>query len=491
MKKIVFNFFVGLIGGLSAYLAINYFKKEEPKAYIVEKHVPANNKHLQLADYNVANQVNNRLDFTYAAENTVNSVVHISSEYSIKQPAVYDQFYQYFYGPHYKNHIRPQQSMGSGVIISPDGYIVTNNHVIDKAEKIIVTLNNNKSFPAKIIGTDPATDIALLKVEAKDLQAIPIGNSDDVKVGEWVLAVGNPFNLNSTVTAGIVSAKSRNIHILEGNPDKNIFPIESFIQTDAAVNPGNSGGALVNTQGELIGINTAIASNTGSYAGYSFAVPVNLMQKVVADLIKYGIVQRGFLGVNIRNIDQKLADELNLNDLNGVYVGGLVPNGAGEQAGIKEGDIILAINENEVQSASHLQEQVARYRPGDEIAVRLKRGKEELIIPVTLKSSDGSTKPVKKEVLEIKSTLGANLETMPVEELNRLNLKSGVKVSSVGTGKFKTAGIKPGFIITKLDDKPVKSPDEIINYLKTKKGEGVLIEGYYPNGKREHYAIGL
>jgi Do/DeqQ family serine protease len=491
MKKIFFNFLIGLMGGFAAYQLMHFIKQDQPKAYIVEKPLPASNPSVQLTDYTFTNQVNTKLDFTVAAENTVNSVVHISSEYSIKQPAIYDQFYQYFYGPNYRNYIRPQQSTGSGVIISPDGYIVTNNHVIDHAEKITVTLNNNKSYQAKIIGADPGTDIALLKIDAHDLQAIPIGNSDEVKVGEWVLAVGNPFNLNSTVTAGIVSAKSRNIHILEGNPDKNIFPIESFIQTDAAVNPGNSGGALVNIHGQLIGINTAIASNTGSYAGYSFAVPVNLMQKVVADLMKYGTVQRGFLGVNIRNIDQALANELNINDLKGVYVAGLVPNGAGEQAGIKEGDIIVAINETEVNSASHLQEQVARFRPGDELSVRIKRGKEEFIIPVTLKNSEGNTKLIKKDVAEIKNALGAILENPSTEELTRLKLNSGVKVSSIGTGKFKNAGIKPGFIITKVDNIPVKNPDELINYLKIKKGEGVLIEGYYPNGKREHYAIGL
>lgn len=392
MRKNLATLMIGCLGGVLAFTITHFIINEQPKAFVVEKSSGDD------SPFHLTNEVempaNAGMDFTLAAENSVNSVVHIKTTIPVVQQT--DPFFEYFFGPMPKNN-GTQMASGSGVIIGSDGYIVTNNHVINDAEKITVTLNNNKTYEAKVIGSDAGTDIALIKVDADGLPAVKMGNSDNVKIGEWVLAVGNPFNLTSTVTAGIVSAKSRNIHILEGNPDKNVFPIESFIQTDAAVNPGNSGGALVNAKGELIGINTAIASNTGSFSGYSFAVPVNLVKKVTTDLRKYGVVQRGFLGVNIRNIDQELADELNLDELKGVYVGGTVPGGAAEKSGIKEGDIILNIGEVVVNSASALQEHVGRYRPGDVINVRLVRDNEELIIPVTLQNMNGTTETVKKE----------------------------------------------------------------------------------------------
>lgn len=358
MNKNLSTLLVGCLGGVLAFSVTHFFFTEKPKAFVVEK-TATENSPFKLTN-GVEMPANAGMDFTFAAENSVNAVVHIKTTV----PVVYrsDPFYEYFFGPMPKTN-GTQMASGSGVIIGSDGYIVTNNHVIQSAEKITVTLNNNKTYSAKVIGTDAGTDIALIKVDADGLPAVLMGNSDNVKIGEWVLAVGNPFNLTSTVTAGIVSAKSRNIHILDGNPDKNVFPIESFIQTDAAVNPGNSGGALVNAKGELIGINTAIASSTGSYSGYSFAVPVNLVKKVTTDLRKYGVVQRGFLGVNIRNIDQELADELGIDELKGVYVGGTVKDGGAEKSGIKTGDIILNIGEVEVNSASSLQEHVGRYRP--------------------------------------------------------------------------------------------------------------------------------
>jgi len=392
MKKNLSTLLIGCLGGVLAFSVIHFFINEQPKAFVVEKSAEGNSPYT--LTNGVEMPVGTGMDFTYAAENSVNSVVHIKTTIPVVTRT--DPFYEYFFGPMPKSN-GTQMASGSGVIIGSDGYIVTNNHVINDAEKITVTLNNNKTYDAKVIGSDAGTDIALIKVDADGLPAVAMGNSDHVKIGEWVLAVGNPFNLTSTVTAGIVSAKSRNIHILEGNPDKNVFPIESFIQTDAAVNPGNSGGALVNSKGELIGINTAIASNTGSFSGYSFAVPVNLVKKVTTDLRKYGVVQRGFLGVNIRNIDQELADELNLDEIKGVYVGGTVSGGAAEKSGIKEGDIILNIGEVAVNSASALQEHVGRYRPGDTINVRLIRDDEEMIVPVTLQNLNGTTETVKKE----------------------------------------------------------------------------------------------
>lgn len=424
-------------------------------------------------------------DFTSAAEATVPSVVHVTTKYT-QQQGYNSQFFDpfnFFWGNPVPQQPRQQQSTGSGVIISEDGYIVTNNHVIDNADEVSVTLDDKTSYTAKVIGTDPSTDLALLKVEAKGLPFSSYGNSDDVRVGEWVLAVGNPFNLTSTVTAGIVSAKARNIHIL---PDQK-FPIESFIQTDAAVNPGNSGGALVNTKGELIGINAAIASNTGSYSGYSFAIPVNIVKKVVDDLLEFGTVQRGFIGVSIRDLDAEFAKEKSIKTLSGVYVSGLTTDGAAETAGIKEGDIITSINGVAVKSSPELQEQVGRYRPGDKIAVTVVRDNEQKVIPVVLRNKEGNTKVIKNEAVNL---LGASLESASDSELSKLGIDSGVKVKELQTGKLKSAGLREGFIITSIDNRPVRSAGEVMQYLDNKKG-GVLIEGVYPNGMRAYYGFGM
>jgi len=424
-------------------------------------------------------------DFTLAAEATVPSVVHVTTKYT-QQQGYGSQFFDpfnFFWGNPVPQQPRQQQSTGSGVIISDDGYIVTNHHVIDNAEEVSVTLDDKTSFTAKVIGTDPSTDLALLKIDAKGLPFTTYGNSDEVRVGEWVLAVGNPFNLTSTVTAGIVSAKARNIHIL---PDQK-FPIESFIQTDAAVNPGNSGGALVNTKGELIGINAAIASNTGSYSGYSFAIPVNIVKKVVDDLLEFGTVQRGFIGVSIRDLDAEFAKEKSIKTLSGVYVSGLTTDGAAETAGIKEGDIITSINGVSIKTSPELQEQVGRYRPGDKIAVTVIRDSEEKVIPVVLRNKEGNTKVIKNEVVNL---LGASLESATDLELSRLGIEAGVKVKELETGKLKSAGLREGFIITSIDNRPIRSAEEVIQYLDNKKG-GVLIEGVYPNGMRAYYGFGL
>ncbi|MFN5517409.1 MAG: Do family serine endopeptidase, partial [Bacteroidota bacterium] len=372
---------------------------------------------------------------------------------------------------------KPKESSGSGVIISDDGYIVTNNHVIEDGDKITVILNNKKEYPATVIGTDPSTDLALIKVDAGDLPFISFGNSDSTKVGEWVLAVGNPFNLESTVTAGIISAKGRNINILK---DKG--SIESFIQTDAAVNPGNSGGALVNLRGELIGINSAIATPTGSFAGYSFAVPVNIVKKIVNDLVKFGVVQRGYLGVSITNINEELAKKYEINTLEGVYVDAVNDGSAAAEAGIKSGDVITAINNVRVKSTSELQEQVSRYRPNDEISVTVLRGDKEKSLTTRLKNIDGETTIVKKDQVSSFASLGADFQNITNEEKKKLGINGGVKIAKLYDGKLaKNTDIRDGFIITKIDNKPVNNVDELKTALQNKAGQGVMIEGTYPN----------
>jgi Do/DeqQ family serine protease len=421
-------------------------------------------------------------DFTKAAESSVHAVVHVKTTFSNRvayNPFSFDPF-DFWGRPR-----SPQQAeaTGSGVIITDDGYIITNNHVVENAEKVEVTLNDNRTYKARVVGTDPSTDLALLKVDEKNMPYIVYGNSDDLKVGEWVLAVGNPFNLTSTVTAGIVSAKARNIGIL---PDQ--FKIESFIQTDAAVNPGNSGGALVNTRGELVGINSAIASNTGSYTGYSFAIPVNLAKKVVDDLVEFGSVQRAFIGVSIRDIDSKLADERGLRETQGVYVAGLTPGGAAEEAGLREGDIITRVGDITVNNTPQLQEQIGRFRPGDRVNLSILREGKEQQLAVTLRNKDGDTRIVKAE--ESLNLLGASFEQASAEERGRLGLQGGVKVSKLYSGKLRSAGIKEGFIITSIDKKPVRNTQELDQLLKEKQG-GILIEGVYPNGMKAYYGFGI
>lgn len=428
------------------------------------------------------------IDFSHAAEVTVNSVVHVQTEITHTGYA-YDPFLDYF-GYRMK---KPQQhkttSSGSGVIISDDGYIVTNNHVIANASKLNIVMNNSKNYEAKVIGRDPATDLALLKIDAKDLPHATFGNSDEVRVGEWVLAVGNPFNLTSTVTAGIVSAKARNIQILEYDPEQDIFPIESFIQTDAAVNPGNSGGALVNSQGELIGINSAIASNTGSFTGYSFAIPTSIVKKVTRDLLEFGEVQRAFIGIQIQPMNEDLAIKLKMKTPKGIYIAGLEEGGAAIKAGLKSGDVITKIGNITVNSVPHLQEQIGRFRPGDNISVTILRDSEEMIVPVLLRSRAGDLamhtkpKPVKKALL------GATLSTAAPKELQALRLSAGVKVDEIMAGRFQSAGIREGFIISKVDGKVVATPDEVLKIIDQKTG-GILIEGLYPNGVKRYYGLG-
>lgn len=414
------------------------------------------------------------LNFMHAANKAVTGVVHIRALYGTGERSInpLEGFFR-----------NPSQSSGSGVIVSDDGYIVTNNHVVASASDIEVVLNDNRSYFAKVIGTDPTTDLALLKIDETGLEFIQYGNSDNVRAGEWVLAVGNPFDLNSTVTAGIVSAKARNIGILR---DKNNLQIESFIQTDAAVNPGNSGGALVNLNGELIGINTAIATPTGNYAGYSFAVPVSLVKKVIDDLLEFGEVQRGLLGIRIGDVNARLAESQDLSVVNGVFVSQVNENSAAKEAGLEAGDVIIAIDGTAVNNVSELQEMVARNRPGDEVEVTYMRGNNKAEVVATLKDFEGNTTLVRRAFSN--ELEGAEFNELSIEVLESRKIKNGIIVTVVGEGKFEDAGIQEGFIITTIDKVAVTSIEDLHNILANKNG-GLLIEGIKPNGDRGVYGM--
>ena len=441
-------------------------------------------------------------DFTKPAENSIHAVVHIKSTVKAqvnqqnRQQQMIDPF-EYFFGfgdrggqsPQYGNQ-QPAVGFGSGVIISKDGYIVTNNHVIDKATEIEVTLNNNSKYSAKLIGTDPSTDIALLKIEGADFDYIPFGDSDKLKVGEWVLAVGNPFNLTSTVTAGIVSAKGRG-NIGNGG-------IQSYIQTDAAINPGNSGGALVNTDGQLIGINTAIYSQTGSFAGYGFAVPISIAGKVVADIKEYGAVQRAVLGIAISDLatvkEKETEKTKDIDITEGVYIGEFNDPSPAKQAGIEIGDVIVAINGTKVRNVAELQEQVSRFRPGDKVKVSLKRGKVDKTFDVTLKNSSGNTSVVKKE--DGLASVGAAFQPLSEAKRKEFGINGGVEVAGVDSnGKFKSNEIRKGFIIQKVNNQNVSTVadiERIIQATANSDDKGLFISGFYPiDGVRRYYVIDL
>lgn len=475
-KNIISIFIVAVF---SAFLAIAIYAKffqEEQKPIIVEKYE-------QPSKFtSIAPAQNLNLDFTYAAEKSVNAVVHVKTQYQQVVGGSYS-LYDFFFGERaYKYHESPVLNSGSGVIISDDGYIVTNNHVIESAEQIEITLNDKRTYKAELIGTDPTTDIALLKIDEEDLPYISYGDSEELKVGEWVLAVGNPFNLTSTVTAGIVSAKARNINIL-----RNRLAIEAFIQTDAAVNPGNSGGALVNIEGKLIGINTAIASRTGSYTGYSFAVPVSIVQKVVADLKEFGRVQRAILGVTITDINAELAEELKIDRIEGIYVTSVTDNGAAKEAGIKEGDVIIKIGKSDVSDVPQLQEQISKYRPGDEVDVTLLRKGEEKTFLIKFRNMQGSTKLITNESLTL---LGATFEKISAEEKRRLKITNGVKVAEPGNGKIGESGIREGFIITHVNRERIETFEDLQSVIQSVTG-GVYVEGMYLNGMSAYYAFGM
>lgn len=417
-------------------------------------------------------------DFVKASEAATPSVVFIKTlSNSNQRQSGWDDWF----GWNPFGNMGPISSSGSGVIISPEGYIVTNNHVIDGADEIEVVLNNSKkNYKAKVVGTDPSTDLAVLKIEAKKLPAITIGNSENLKTGEWVVAVGNPFNLTSTVTAGIVSAKGRNINIVD-----NQFPIESFIQTDAAINPGNSGGALVNTMGELMGINTAILSKTGSYNGYGFAIPSNIVAKIVKDIIEFGEVQRAFTGMDVQDIDGDMAERIKTND--GVYVSVIEHSGPADAAGIKQGDVIIKVKGKTVKSKAELDEQLAYRRPGDKISIHVLRKGEEKEYTLALTNRDGNTEVTKKQ--SVTSTiLGADFEPISKIEKDKYRIKGGFKVSKIKGGNIRKMGIPEGFIFLTLNEVEYQDVNAFIKDFEKVKGQ-ITIEGVHPNGTRGFYSF--
>lgn len=446
------------------------------------------------------------VDLTYAAEKSLPSVVHILSTKNSKVQTVEvqsDPFSDFFSDPfgffgnpnqgnggRQKRSVRTpkQQGSGSGVIISADGYIVTNNHVVADADELTVTLNDNKEYSARIIGTDKTTDLALIKIEGKNFPAITIANSENIKVGEWVLAVGNPFNLTNTVTAGIVSAKGRSLY-QNG--------VESFIQTDAAINPGNSGGALVNTRGELIGINAMLYSQTGSFSGYGFAIPTSIMNKVVDDLKKYGTVQRAVIGIQGQDVKnyvdaQKDKDkDVDLGTMEGIYVAKVTEGSAAEEAGLKTGDVIVAVDGKNVSKMAELQEILAQKRPGDKVSLTYLRDKKKSTKTVTLKNEQGNTKVVQKADLDV---LGGNFREVTAETKRQLNISYGLEVTKISNGKLKDRGMVKGFVIQRVNDTPMKTIEDLQQVVKeasTSREPVLYIQGVYPTGKKGYFAIDL
>jgi Do/DeqQ family serine protease len=473
-KRFFGSMLLAIAGGIAAVLIYTAIDQKDP-AYIVQE-TPG----MQYVNLPTGEAIA-PTDFVVAAETAVDAVVHVKTK--TYREGSGNPFYDFFFG--YRDDGEPELQMGfgSGVILTSDGYIVTNNHVIKGSEEVEVVLNDKRSFDAELLGADPNTDLAVLKIREKNLPFLKFGNSDNLRLGEWVLAVGNPYNLTSTVTAGIVSAKSRNIGILGEQLD-----IESFIQTDAAVNRGNSGGALVNTNGELVGINAAIASRTGAFTGYSFAIPVSLVKKVVEDIIEFGTVQRALLGITIQELDADAAEQINIDKIAGVLVTGLRPNGAAIDAGILENDVITAINGVPVNSPAELQEQVSRYRPNDKISVTINRKNQIIKMDVVLRNPEGGTGLVERQ--ESFSAFGASFEELSSSEKRNLGIKNGVRVVEVNSGKFRSRGIKEGYVITEINDRSVNSIDDIKNIVDKSDG-GIYIEGIYPDGNIAYYAIPL
>ncbi len=464
-----------LAGGLTAYA-------------VADKIADGNAQTGQIADGAQYRTVNlsheNWPDFTYAAESAVDAVVYVkvTSSPNVQQQAP-ESIFDFFFGfPGASPQQRERVNSGSGVIIREDGYIVTNNHVIDGATKIEVTLNNNQTYPATLVGADPATDVALLKIEASGLPIIPFGDSDKLRLGEWVIAIGSPYDLRSTITAGIVSAKGRSM------PNTGEFKIESFIQTDAAVNPGNSGGALVDRAGNLVGINTAIISQTGSYTGYSFAVPSNIVKKIAYDLMDFGSVKRAILGISMKPIDDKIAEDLKLSSRNGVYINDVSKSSSADKAGMKAGDVLIAIDSVKITTPASVQETVSRFSPGDEAVMTVLRDGKELKLDVVFMgtsqengtlSDDGSV-----------AFYGSSIKAADEETLAKYGLKNGVEIVELGPGKLMESGAVEGFIIQYVNDHPVKTPQDVIEIVKKSK-RAVFIEGVTPSGRTGYFGFGV
>ena len=496
----------GLIALFVSATTLGLFNFLEPDKQTVKiEHIDSSAS--AMTSYTGGNDRSFPLDFRRTAEDVLDAVVHIKSTHlysgntkSYEWRSIPDPFREFFGDDLNKHFYFPKAPQtkersgkpykvgaGSGVIVSQDGYIITNNHVIADADDIEITLHDNRSYKARIVGTDPSTDLALLQVKAEGLPQISFSDSDKVGIGEWVMAVGNPMGLNSTVTAGIVSAKGRNINIL-----KEKYAVENFIQTDAAINPGNSGGALVNLDGGLVGINTAIASPTGTFAGYGFAIPSNIVSKIMEDLIQYGTVQRGVLGIMIKTLDNDLAKDKSLDLTSGVYVDSLTAQSAAGDAGLEEGDVIIEVNGQKVKTSSELQGEVAQFRPGDKIQLKYNRNGRVKETEVTLNNKDGNTRILSEDEALLMKKLGIDVKDLSKEECKKMELSSGVKVEKIFPGKIrKHTQMRDGFIITHVDGKKVKDKNQLMDIFSNKKG-GVMLEGVYVDIPGEYYyAIGL
>lgn len=497
MKKTAFLFFGAVAvsaaaGGLTAWGIDRYLSNQSTPAP-AGNHLSWSDSTPQAGNHFTAYQAEQYPDLTYAAENAVKAVVNIEAVREVQYGGGYDSydpFYEFFGIPYGgrgsgRPQTREQRAGGSGVIISADGYIVTNNHVVEESTKLKVKLNDGRTFDAKLIGTDPTADVALIKVEADDLPTIPFGKSDDLRLGEWVLAIGSPFDLQSTITAGIVSAKARQLGVIP-----NEMRVESFIQTDAAVNPGNSGGALVNTRGELVGINTVIKSSTGTYMGYSFAVPESIVRKVVVDLKEYGVVQRAMLGISYRAIDDLFIEsegkELGIEQTGGLYVASVVNDSAAAEAGIRKGDIITAIDGVKTDDASTMMEKMAQHRPNDKITVTVKRNDATKDIDVTLKNRVGKNEPITRENVDVAEALGGKFADAGKKLSDRLEIRGGVQVVGVKRGGLlERARVREGFVITHINDRPVTSLADIERMTDKVRS----IDGVYPDGRASSYVI--
>ena len=475
-----------LAGGLTAYGVVKANEKNLSPVRISGENGSVEYRTVNLADSDYP-------DFTYAAESAVQAVVYVEVTVQRQQGRSMQGIdpFEFFFGDGFgfgngygQSQPREQKGSGSGVIIRPDGYIVTNNHVVSGATSISVTLNDNSQYEATVVGTDPATDVAIIKIDAQNLPSIPLGDSDQLRLGEWVLAIGSPLGaqLRGTITAGIVSAKGRSMPDGSGE-----FKIESFIQTDAAVNPGNSGGALVNKRGELVGINTAIVSQTGSYSGYSFAVPVNIVKRVASDLIDFGSVKRAVLGITMQPIDKKIQEDLKLNSMNGVYIVEVSNGSAAEEAGLKQGDVIIAIDGQRISDGASVQEKVNNYHPGEKAVVTYIRDGKENNVEVTFHAA--GTQTGETDVDGSVAFYGARLKALSADELKAMGLRSGVKIVSVGQGKMAEAGATAGSVILYVNDEPVSKPEDVI--AKAKKAQrGIYIEGVDANGKSFYFGFG-
>ncbi len=493
MKKYLYLLFVAVLGGAIALGGAKLLEEDDLSRFDTNQVTTAKFTNYTSPNYTAAVP---EAGFTVAAEKVLPVVVHIRASKKMANsgrqldlrniPAPFRDFFDQ--APQGQGRDQLQQGTGSGVIISSDGYIVTNNHVAGDASELQVTLHDGRVYNAELIGTDPSTDIAVIKIDDSALPHIDFADSDGVRVGEWVVAVGNPFNLASTVTAGIVSAKGRSINILQDQA-----PIESFIQTDAVVNPGNSGGALVNLTGDLIGINTAIASPTGVYAGYAFAVPSNIVAKVIEDLKEYGVVQRGYLGAIIRGIDGNFAKENDLSVNDGVYIQELNEDGAAAAAGVEPGDVVLFVDEMETKTSSALLEAIGRKRPGEEVTLTVLRNGKERKIDVVLRNREGTTDVVKKGTpAQVLAALGATFETLSDEDAKAEGIDGGVRVQAVGAGLLaQQTDIREGFIITRVDKQRVTNKEDLVKKLENVEG-GILLEGKYPGQRRtQYYALGI